>query len=165
MAIFRGLRKPDDPFYRRSFLIMHPQPYGTGGKKPGTSSTVKPPAKRQRDGVFKSWTHATRARIERELAKQSKKAKKGPTMALTKKNLDFMEQEELNYRRPPEGHPAAKQPPKNDLEMFDPGSSKVTLPAGREFRDRWLARYPPGHAPFPMQGDDPPPEESPKGDQ
>ena len=43
MAIFKGLKKPDDPFDRRSFLIMHAQPY-PGGNKPGTDSAAKQPA-------------------------------------------------------------------------------------------------------------------------
>jgi hypothetical protein len=42
MAIFKGRLKPDDPLWRTGFLIMHPQPYSPGEKKPEIDSPAKP---------------------------------------------------------------------------------------------------------------------------
>jgi hypothetical protein len=40
-ANFRYGLKPDDPLLRTGFLIMHPNGYNPGGKKPGTNSQAE----------------------------------------------------------------------------------------------------------------------------
>jgi hypothetical protein len=89
MAIFKGLLKPDDPFYRRSFLIMHRQPYNPGGKKPGTDPG--PPS-------------------------EGDDPPPAPTETYQNHDPQWLEDQNLNHHRPPTGHAAAKQSPKNESD-------------------------------------------------
>ena len=53
----------------------------------------------------------------------------------------------------PQTPPGANSPESTKQPLTD--SSIASHPASRALRDRWLSRYPPGHAPFPMEGDSP----------